>query len=88
LCDDYGLPRPETNTCIEGMECDFVWRHARLVVEVDGFRHHRSRRRFTADRERDVALRIAGWTVLRFAWEHVTDRGAWVAGAVRKCLAG
>jgi predicted transcriptional regulator of viral defense system len=26
LCDDHGIPRPETNTRIEGMEVDFVWR--------------------------------------------------------------
>jgi hypothetical protein len=85
LCDDHGLPRPEVNTRIEGMECDFVWRDARLIVEVDGFAFHRSR--FAADRERDVVLKLAGWEVLRFAHEHVTRRSAWVAGAVRRRLA-
>lgn len=85
LCDEHGLPRPETNTRIEGMECDFVWRDARLIVEVDGFAFHRSR--FAADRERDVVLTLAGWTVLRFAYEHVMRRGAWVAAAVGGRLA-
>jgi very-short-patch-repair endonuclease len=33
------------------MECDFVWRDARLIVEVDGFAFHRSS--FAADRERE-----------------------------------
>jgi very-short-patch-repair endonuclease len=82
LCDDHGLPRPETNTRIEGMECDFVWRDARLIVEVDGFAFHRST--FAADRERDVVLKLAGWEVLRFAYEHVADRAAWVAAVIER----
>jgi hypothetical protein len=87
LCDDYGLPRPEVNTVIEGMLVDFVWRDARLVVEVDGYGFHKSRRQFGFDRERDVTLRLAGWEVLRFAEEHVTHRAAWVAAAVGERLA-
>src|SRR5918992_2337338 len=34
LCDDHGLPRPEVNIRIEGFEVDFVWRDARVIVEV------------------------------------------------------
>jgi very-short-patch-repair endonuclease len=88
LCDDHGLPRPETNTHIEGIECDFVWRDAQLIVEVDGYGFHRIRTVFVSDRERDVVLKLAGWTVLRFAYEHVTDRPGWVAAAIRRSLAG
>jgi very-short-patch-repair endonuclease len=85
ICDDHGLARPEVNICIEGMECDFVWRDACLIVEVDGFAFHRSR--FAADRERDVVLKLAGWDVLRFAYEHVTVRPRWVAASIRQRLA-
>jgi Protein of unknown function (DUF559)/Transcriptional regulator, AbiEi antitoxin len=85
LCDHHGLPRPDANIVIEGMECDFVWRDARLIVEVDGYGFHRGR--FAADRERDVVLKLAGWEVLRFAYEHVAGRGPWVAAAVRQRLA-
>jgi very-short-patch-repair endonuclease len=82
LCDEHHLPRPEVNTRVEGMECDFVWRDARLIVEVDGYAYHRSR--FADDRERDVILKLAGWDVLRFAYEHVDGRGPWVAAAVHR----
>src|SRR5215217_1288294 len=34
LSDAHGLPRPETNARIEGIEVDFVWRDRRLIVEV------------------------------------------------------
>jgi hypothetical protein len=37
LCHDHGLPRPQTNVRIQGIECDFVWRDARLVADVDGY---------------------------------------------------
>jgi very-short-patch-repair endonuclease len=87
LCDDHGLPRPETNTRIEGIEVDFVWRDARLIVEVDGYAFHRSPGAFEADRERDARLTVAGWRVLRFTWRRITDRQAWVARVVNDCLA-
>jgi very-short-patch-repair endonuclease len=87
LCDDHGLPRPETNTRIEGVEVDFVWRDARLIVEVDGYSFHRSPAAFEADRERDVRLGLAGWRVLRFTYAAIMGRAGWVAGAVRAHLA-
>jgi very-short-patch-repair endonuclease len=83
LCDDHGLPRPETNVRIEGLEVDFVWRDRRLIVEVDGYAYHRSPSAFETDRERDVTLSIAGWQVLRFTWTQITRRAAWVAAACR-----
>ena len=81
------LRRPEVNTRIEGVEVDFVWRDAWLVVEVDGYRYHRSPSAFETDRERDVMLAVAGWQVLRFTWTQLTTRAAWVARAVSKRLA-
>jgi hypothetical protein len=87
LCDDHGLPRPDVNTRIEGEECDFVWRDARLIVEVDGYAYHRSPNAFEDDRERDVKLTVAGWQVLRFTWAKITVRPEWVAAAVTNCLA-
>ena len=82
LCDDHGIPRPETNARIEGHEVDFVWRDRRLIVEVDGYAYHRSPTAFEADRERDVDLAQAGWRVLRFTWNQITRRPAWVAHAL------
>jgi hypothetical protein len=83
LCDDHGIPRPETNTHIEGIEVDFAWRERRLIVEVDGYRYHRSPSRFENDREKDVTLTVKGWRVMRFTWVQLTEKPAWVAGAVR-----
>ena len=87
LCDDHRLPQPVTNTIAEGREVDFAWRDARLIVEVDGYRYHRSPSVFEDDRERDVTLGLAGWTVLRFTYAQVVRRPAWVAAAVADRLA-
>ena len=87
LCDDHGLPRPETNTRIEGVEVDFVWRDARLIVEVDGYKYHRVPTVFESDCERDALLTVAGWRVVRFTWRRVTRRREWVARVIRDCLA-
>jgi hypothetical protein len=82
LCDDYGIARPEINVHIEGIEVDFVWRAAGLIVEVDGYVYHRSPAAFERDRERDVRLAARGWRVLRFTWRQVTRQSGWVAGAI------
>jgi very-short-patch-repair endonuclease len=82
LCDDHGIPRPETNTRIEGIEVDAVWRDERLIVEVHGYRYHRAPSRFESDREKDVTLELKGWRVLRFTWWQLEDRRAWVAAAI------
>ena len=87
LCDRHGLPRPNVNTRIEGIEVDFVWPDARLIVEVDGYAYHRSPSAFESDRERDVILSVAGWRVLRFTWAQITQRPAWVAAAISERVA-
>ncbi len=61
LCRDHDIPRPEVNAYIEGYLVDFVWRDRKLIVEVDGYEHHRSRSSFESDRERDVVLSTRGW---------------------------
>ncbi|MFT3889405.1 MAG: DUF559 domain-containing protein [Arachnia sp.] len=48
---------------------DVAFPGLRLVLEFDGWRYHGDRLSFIADRQRDVALRLAGWTVLRFTAE-------------------
>jgi very-short-patch-repair endonuclease len=83
LCDNHGIQRPETNTHVEGIEVDFVWRDQRLIVEVDGYDFHKGPVRFETDRERDVALTTRGWRVMRFTWRQVTTRARWVARAIR-----
>ena len=67
---DAGLPDPEVNVTVAGLEVDLLWRDHNLVVEIDGRRFHAHRRH--ADRERDSRLENAGFTVRRFGYAEVT----------------
>lgn len=83
-----GIPRPATNAYVEGYEGDAVWPTARLVVELDGWDAHKTRRAFQHDRAKGNALTQAGWTVLRFTHDDVVRRpdevAAQVAGRVSR----
>ena len=71
----HGLPEPETNVIIEDYECDAVWRDARLIVELDGFATHGTRRAFEQDRARDRKLAARGWRTLRVTKRQLDDPG-------------
>jgi very-short-patch-repair endonuclease len=63
-----------------------VWRHARLVVEVDGHATHGTRFAFEDDRRRDLALVRAGWRVVRFTHAQIAFDAPEVAAALRDLL--
>ena len=87
LCRDHGIPQPEINTKIEGLEVDAVWRDQRVIVEVDGWQFHKSHHAFETDRERDARLVRAGWRVIRFTHRQVVERPHEVAATVLAALA-
>jgi very-short-patch-repair endonuclease len=74
LCDENGIERPRVNARIADLEVDFYWPHRSLVVEVDGYRYHGTRRTFERDRTRDATLAAAGLRVLRFSHRQLTGR--------------
>ena len=67
---------------------DAVWSEQRLVVEVDGWGYHRSKRSFTNDRRRDRDLVKGGWRVVRFTSDDVTLRPEAVAAELSELLRG
>ena len=54
-----------------GWEVDFLWREARLVVEVDAYSTHSSPWAFERDRRKDAELTAMGLTVQRFTADRV-----------------
>jgi hypothetical protein len=63
--DTYDLPRPQINCLTEHGELDATWAEQRLVVELDGWAAHGTRKAFEDDRARDRELVVAGWRVIR-----------------------
>ena len=69
--DARGLPRPEVNVLVQGIEVDCLWREQRVVVELDGHASHVTRATFESDRARDRILAVAGQRVVRVTWRHL-----------------
>ncbi len=72
---ESGLPQPELNASLpvggRWYEVDCLWRAARLVVELDGYRAHGTRAAFEHDRARMRALQAAGWRVFPVTWRQL-----------------
>jgi very-short-patch-repair endonuclease len=86
LIREAGLPAPQTNVVVAGMEVDAYWPEARLVVELDGYRYHAGPGAHERDRERTLRLQDAGREVRRFTWRQVTRKPDAVTRSVRKEL--
>jgi very-short-patch-repair endonuclease len=86
LCRRHRLPKPDVNARVGPFTVDFLWPAARLIVEADGWDSHGSRSAFEADRERDTALKLLRYEVVRFTWRQLTDDPAAVAGTLRELL--
>ncbi len=82
------LPAPETNVQLHGHEVDLLWREQRLIVEIDGYAFHSSRRSFERDRERDARLVSAGWRVVRVTWRQIAREREAVVAMLTRALYG
>jgi len=87
LCDDHGLPRPQINATVAGREVDFFWPACGVVIETDGWAHHRMPGRREADAAKRLALEAAGLRVVPITWAQVADDSARTATALRAVLA-
>jgi DNA-binding Lrp family transcriptional regulator len=83
-----GLPEPEVNVRVRGLEVDFLWRASRVIVEIDGYAYHGHAVAFRRDRERTNALQLDRYRVLRFTWWHLVNDAAEVVGRLRRAVAG
>jgi very-short-patch-repair endonuclease len=57
-----------------------------LVVEVDGWAAHRTRKAFRGDRRRDRLLRLHDWDILRITGDDLESDADGVVGTVRAIL--
>jgi very-short-patch-repair endonuclease len=88
FADSAGLPRPETNTYVEGIEVDCVWRAQRVIVEVDSWEIHRTRAAFERDREKSRIFQAAGWRCVPITYLQLKHGSSEVARDVWRLLAG
>jgi very-short-patch-repair endonuclease len=75
------------NTLVEGFEADAYWPDHQLIVELDGYETHQTRKAFEADRERDAVLLLAGYRVVRITWRQLTRKPEAITTRLRRLLA-
>lgn len=86
LCEAHGLPLPKLNVYRHGWLVDAIWDEQRVIVELDGYRGHRSKAQLESDHRRDFQLRAAGYTVLRYTWRQLTETSDAVALELHRYL--
>jgi very-short-patch-repair endonuclease len=82
-----GLPAPDHNVRVMGLEVDMLWREQGLVVEVDGFAYHSGRAAFERDRVRDARLAADGLRVMRITWRQLSAQPHAVVARLAEALA-
>lgn len=85
---EAGLPAPAQQHWVrlgdDRFRLDLAYPDQRLVIEYDGWEHHRTRTAFDDDRRRDLLLAAAGWLTLRVT---SATSDAELVGSVRRLLA-
>jgi very-short-patch-repair endonuclease len=81
-----GLPRPEPQAQLWGRRRDFVFRDARVVVEIDGRQAHDRSVAFERDALRDAEVVVNGHRPLRFTRRAVKFDGGYVGATLRAVL--
>jgi very-short-patch-repair endonuclease/predicted transcriptional regulator of viral defense system len=67
------LPLLAMNCNVAGHEVDALWPEEQLIVELDGYEYHRTRRAYEDDRLRDDNLALAGHDVVRLTWSRLNE---------------
>lgn len=67
------LPKPEVNATVEGKEVDFLYRAAKVVIEIDGGSSHGTPAAVDRDRRKDAYLRSLGYLVLRYSYWQIEE---------------
>jgi very-short-patch-repair endonuclease len=84
LCERHSLTPPAVNARVAGWTVDAVWFDRRIAVELDSHAAHGTPAAMEEDRRRDLELRAAGYTVLRYTWRQVTDEQDLVIADLRR----
>ena len=87
LFREHGLPKPRINVHVAGIEIDFLFPFARVIVEVDGARYHDTPFARRNDADKQARLEAAGYRVIRLTWDQVTRRPAQTAARINRALA-
>jgi very-short-patch-repair endonuclease len=75
-----------TNHPVAGYKIDVAFVRRKVAIEVDGWAYHTDPEAFVKDRNRQNALTLLGWTVLRFTWLDLTQYPQRVIAEIRHAI--
>lgn len=74
------IPELEKEVWIEKKyRVDFLIPSKKIIIELDGYKYHRGRDKFTKDAERERYLQLSGYQVIRFTGREINQD-------TRKCI--
>jgi very-short-patch-repair endonuclease len=76
------------NHPVGGYVVDVAFVGPRVAVEIDGWAYHSDPEAFGRDRNRQNALVLRGWRVLRFTWRDLTERPEQVIAELERAICG
>jgi hypothetical protein len=79
ICEYAGFELPELNLYVGEWQVDALWRDAKIAVELDGYGNHHTRAQLKRDRRKELALRQAGLTPVRYSEEQLERRDEVIA---------
>lgn len=82
-----GITGFATNAWVHGYEVDFLWRDAKLAVELDGWDGHSTRVAFERDRLKVAKLGAHGVTVIPVTGRQIRDDPTEVISRLQRALA-
>jgi predicted transcriptional regulator of viral defense system len=71
ICEYAGFELPELNVYVGEWEVDALWRDNKIAVELDGYGNHHTPAQLKRDRRKELALRTAGLTPVRYSEEQL-----------------
>ena len=91
LCAARGVPLPTPQVVLTRardklVRVDFRFPGTPVVVEVLGYRYHRTTSQMQRDAERMNQLILEGHVVMQFTYLHVTESADWVVETVQQAL--
>jgi hypothetical protein len=87
FCRESGLPEPSMNVWIENQEVDAAWPDLGVVVELDSYEYHHTRRAFEEDRARSAELTVARLKPIRVTERRLTRERATLRAHLLSLLA-